>query len=94
MTALLTLRPTGSLAAQVNGAITGRVVDGATGNPISGAQVRILGTGQGAATDTGGRFRVREVRPGRWTVTVTRIGYRQGRRDSVAVIGGEVARLE
>ncbi len=94
LTALLALPPAGPLAAQVNGAITGRVVDGATGTPISGAQVRILGTGQGAATDTGGRFRVREVRPGRWTVTVTRIGYRQGRRDSVAVVGGEVARLE
>ena len=92
--ALAALRPAGPLAAQVNGAISGRVVDGATGRGVGGAQVRILGTGQGAATDTGGRFRLREVRPGRWTLTVTRIGYRQARRDSVAVVGGDVARLE
>ncbi|HTK56268.1 MAG TPA: carboxypeptidase regulatory-like domain-containing protein, partial [Gemmatimonadales bacterium] len=82
------------LGAQVNGAISGRVTDGATGAPLAGVQVRIVGTGQGAATDTGGRFRLREVRPGRWTVTVLRIGYRQSRRDSVVVTGGEVARLE
>lgn len=82
------------LTAQVNGAISGRVTDGATGAPLSGVQVRIVGTGQGAATDTGGRFRLREVRPGRWSVTVVRIGYRQSRRDSVVVTGGEVARLE
>ena len=92
--ALAALRPAGPLAAQVNGAISGRVVDGATGRGVGGAQVRILGTGQGAATDTGGRFRLREVRPGRWTLTVTRIGYRQARRDSVEVVGGDVARLE
>lgn len=83
-----------ALAAQVNGAITGRVTDAATGRALSGAQVRILGTGQGAATDTGGRFRVREVRPGVWTVVVVRIGYKQVRRDSLLVRGGEVLRLE
>ena len=82
------------LAAQVNGAITGQVTDAATGRPMSGAQVRILGTGQGAATDTGGRFRIREVRPGAWTLVVLRIGYHQVRRDSILVRGGEVVHLE
>ncbi len=95
MAALLVIAtPTGPLLAQVNGAITGRVIDVATGRAVSGAQVRILGTGQGAATDTGGRFRVREVRPGSWTMVVQRIGYRGLRRDSVLIRGGEVLRLE
>ncbi|MEO6068341.1 MAG: TonB-dependent receptor [Gemmatimonadales bacterium] len=91
---ILAGRPAGPLAAQVNGAITGSVTDAATGRAVSGAQVRILGTGQGAATDTGGHFRVREVRPGAWTLVVQRIGYRQVRRDSLVVRGGEVLRLE
>ncbi len=91
---LLAAIPTGALTAQVNGAITGRVIDAATGRAVGGAQVRILGTGQGAATDTGGRFRVREVRPGSWTMVVQRIGYRGLRRDSVLIRGGEVLRLD
>ena len=87
----LSTRP---LEAQVNGALTGQIIDAATGQPVSGALVRILGTGQGAATDTSGRFRVREIRPGSWSVTVQRIGYRGLRRDSVLVRGGEVLRLD
>src|SRR5688500_18256360 len=66
----LALWPTGPLAAQVNGAITGRVTDAISGRGVIGARVRLLGTGQGAATDTAGRFRIREVRPGNWTVVV------------------------
>jgi hypothetical protein len=87
----LIVRP---VAAQVNGAITGRVTDATSGLAVSGAQVRILGTGQGAATDTGGRFRLREVRPGSWTVMVIRIGFKQVRRDSVQVRGGDVVHLD
>src|SRR6478736_8958720 len=82
------------LAAQANGAISGRITDQASGRGLSGVQVRIEGTGQGVATDTGGYFRLREVRPGTWTVRVLRIGYRALRRDSVVVKPGEVLRLE
>src|SRR5689334_16146921 len=85
----LALLGPGRLAAQVNGAITGLVTDAATGAGVSGVQVRILGTGQGAATDSAGRFRIREIRPGTWTVIVMRIGYRQVRREGIAVAGGE-----
>ncbi|HET7042988.1 MAG TPA: TonB-dependent receptor, partial [Gemmatimonadales bacterium] len=82
------------LAAQVNGAIAGRIVDAVTGNGIPGVLVRIQGSAQGAATDSGGRFRIREVHPGRWTILANRIGYRAVRQDSVAVGGGEAVRLD
>jgi len=93
-TLLLAALPALPLAAQANGVITGRVVDATSGRGVADALVRIEGTGQGVATDTGGRFRLREVRPGRWTLTVQRIGYRALRRDSVMVAPGEVLRLE
>src|SRR5688572_9917821 len=88
----LALWPTGPLTAQVNGAITGRVTDAISGRGVVGARVRLLGTGQGAATDTGGRFRIREVRPGSWTIVVQHIGYRAVQRDSFEVRSGEVLR--
>ncbi|HEU4569040.1 MAG TPA: TonB-dependent receptor [Gemmatimonadales bacterium] len=81
-------------AAQVNGAITGQVTDAMTGRGVAGAQVRILGSAQGALTDSGGRYRLREMHPGTWTVLVIRIGYRQVRRDDVVVNAGEVLRLD
>ena len=90
----LVTAPAMSVEAQANGAINGRVTDAATGRGIADALVRIEGTGQGVATDTAGRFRLREVRPGHWTLTVQRIGYRALRRDSVLIAPGEVLRLE
>lgn len=82
------------LRAQVNGAITGRITDAVTGLRLVGVQVRITGTSQGAATDTGGFYRIREVHPGDWTVSVIHIGYREVRRSGVVVRGGEATRLD
>ena len=82
------------LSAQVNGAIAGRITDAVTGQGIAGVQVRLAGTAQGAATDTGGRFRLREVHAGSWTLVAMRIGYRQVRREGILVAGGEAVRLD
>lgn len=81
-------------AAQVNGAITGRITDAVTGQGLVGVLVRVIGTSQGAATDTGGLYRIREVHPGAVTISVIHIGYREVRRSSVAVHGGEATRLD
>ncbi|MFI5234820.1 MAG: carboxypeptidase regulatory-like domain-containing protein [Gemmatimonadales bacterium] len=81
------------LLAQTNGAVTGRVHDAASGQSIAGALVRLEGGGH-AETDTGGVFRVREVHPGYWRITVLRIGYHPATRDSVLIEPGAVVRLE
>ncbi|HKE90747.1 MAG TPA: hypothetical protein VKB45_10440, partial [Gemmatimonadales bacterium] len=54
----------GSLAAQTGGAIAGRVHDATSSLSIAGALISVDGGRQGAATDTGGFYRVREVRSG------------------------------
>ena len=56
---LLTATP---LAAQTSGAIAGRVRDALTGEAVRAALIRVDGGRQGAATDTVGAYRVREVR--------------------------------
>lgn len=81
------------LAAQSNGAVAGVVRDGVSKHGIVGAIVTLRG-GQSVQTDTGGAFRLREVRPGYWTITVRAIGYLPATRDSLFVQPGEALRVD
>ena len=83
----------GSLAAQTGGAIAGRVHDATSSLSIAGALIAVDGGRQGAATDTGGFYRVREVRSGWHRVQISRIGYRPMVYDSVLVRSGETVTL-
>lgn len=78
----------GVAAAQTTGAITGRVRDAATGEPLAGVRVLVGDGRQGAMTDSAGEYRVREVRSGVYSVRAALIGYRPAMRDSVVVLTG------
>ena len=71
------------------GAVAGSVVDSVTGDPIARAQVMLEPTQLGASTAADGRFRVRNVRPGTYDVTVAAIGYQRVRRERVVVSSGQ-----
>jgi hypothetical protein len=81
------------LSGQTGGAIAGRVRDAVSGLGIGSATVAVDGGRQGAATDTAGFYRVREVRSGWHRVQVARIGYRPMAFDSVLVRSGETVLL-
>jgi TonB dependent receptor-like, beta-barrel/Carboxypeptidase regulatory-like domain len=83
----------GPVTAQTGGAISGRVHDAVSGASVAGATVSVDGGRQGAGTDTGGFYRVREVRSGWHHVQVARIGYRPVVFDSVLVRSGETVVL-
>ena len=57
------------------GAITGRVTDRVSGQPVSDVRVQIVGTQRGALTRTSGAFRIIGVPNGTYTVRASRIGY-------------------
>ncbi|RME02062.1 MAG: carboxypeptidase-like regulatory domain-containing protein, partial [Calditrichaeota bacterium] len=61
--------------AQGNGIIVGYVLDDSTQTPLQGANVVLLGTRLGAATDRSGRFQIPGVPPGSYTLEVRFIGY-------------------
>ena len=68
----------GSLAiAGTTGKIDGTVRSKATGEPLIGANVIILGTSLGAATDLDGRFTILYVPPSTYNIQVSSIGYRK-----------------
>lgn len=58
-----------------SGKITGFVTDSKTGEPIIGANVLIMGTTVGAATDVEGYYVILNVKPGYYDVKVSSIGY-------------------
>ena len=79
-----------AVAAQSHGTLVGDVRDAATGEALIGANVWLVETTLGAATDIEGAFLVRDVPPGRYTVRVSYVGYTPlDVTDLVVVAGGE-----
>lgn len=87
--AAVAVLPLGAFA-QGTGRIVGTVSD-PQGQPLSAAQVSVVGTSLGAASDAQGRFVVRNVPAGTYTVRVTRIGARATTIANVVVSAGRDA---
>lgn len=66
--------------------LTGVVRDKATGQPLAGVNVQVLGTTLGAATDPKGRFVIPRLPTGRYDIRASRIGYRTEVQKGVAVM--------
>ncbi|MFZ5519287.1 MAG: TonB-dependent receptor [Candidatus Zhuqueibacterota bacterium] len=62
--------------AAASGKIAGRVTDVATGQPLPGANVQILGTLNGASAAGNGLFIIDRIQPGRISIRVSMMGYR------------------
>jgi TonB-dependent SusC/RagA subfamily outer membrane receptor len=73
--------------AQGTGRISGMVVTEAGQRPISGVQVSLRGATTGTITGDDGRFTIANVRVGRHTVEVRRIGYGMATREVDVVAG-------
>ena len=80
--------------AQAPGGLTGRVLDGETGETIPGAAVRLPDMGAGAATDVDGVYRITGVPAGTYSVTVSFLGYAEKTVTGVEVPVGETATLD
>jgi outer membrane receptor for ferrienterochelin and colicins len=69
----------GTLAAQTR-MVRGRVV-GENGEPLAGANITVMGTLLGGATDYEGRFAIRGLKSGRHVLAATMIGYERAERE-------------
>ncbi|MEM6327289.1 MAG: TonB-dependent receptor, partial [Bacteroidota bacterium] len=74
-----------------SGKISGRVTDAGTGEPIPGANVIVVETGQGAAADLDGFYTILNVSPGSTDLRVTSIGYAEQIIEGVDVNIGQTA---
>ncbi|HVZ78231.1 MAG TPA: carboxypeptidase regulatory-like domain-containing protein, partial [Gemmatimonadaceae bacterium] len=77
-------------SAQQPSAIVGHVTDKASNQPVSDANVTIVGTPRGARTGENGAYRIPNVTPGTYTVRVNRLGYGAVSQQVTVPAGGEV----
>ena len=82
------LLATGEVFAQQTGSITGRVVDGQSGEPVSSAQIFIPDLTTGVLTQLNGRYLLLNVPLGTHTVRFVRIGYRAMTAEVTVTAGG------
>jgi TonB-dependent SusC/RagA subfamily outer membrane receptor len=87
--ALLLLLAAWPAAAQQPGTIAGSVVEVATGAPIAGAEIFIVGTNVGTRSAEDGRFTLLDVEPGQYQLRVRSIGYRAVILEGVLVQAGQ-----
>ena len=80
--------------AQQTGAIEGTVTNAATGDPIPGVNLVIVGTNQGAASGPNGEYQIQGVEPGTYTVRASFVGYTNAVQENVAVEAGETATVD
>src|SRR2546426_270446 len=72
------------------GTVAGRVTDQASGQPLVGARVTIVGTSLVASSRAEGRYQIANVPAGQVTVRATLIGYAAASR-TTTVVAGETA---
>ena len=74
-----------TLHAQGGGIVSGRVVDAASGQPVSQVRVLVTGTTNGTLTGDNGRYTLRGLPTGPTSLDVNRIGY-EAKKTTVTVL--------
>lgn len=74
-----------------SGRVSGKVTDKETGEPLIGANIIIVGTSFGAASDVNGDYVIRQVQPGNYSVKASYIGYQDVTVSNVRVVAGLTA---
>ena len=85
-----------SVGAQDAAIVTGSVTDAETGRPLVGANVVVVSQGEavlGAVSRVDGRYTVRGVPPGTYTVTASHIGFGVHTKKEVVVGKGALVEL-
>ena len=82
-----------SVATAQSGRIMGKVLDQQTQEPLIGANVIIMGSSLGAATDVNGNFIISQVPPGNYNIKASYIGYQDVTVEAVRVVAGLTAEV-
>ncbi len=84
----------GNAWAQQQGELRGEVFDEATGEMLGGATVTLVGTYLGTYADENGRFVIKNIKPGEYTVRITYISYAEKQITGVKISSGGIAQLK
>ena len=90
--AVLFLPVSGVAQSNPTGAVSGRIINPATGQYVRNAQVRVEPGGHATVSEDGGVYRLRGIAPGDATVTVVYTGYPAATATVNVTAGGEATR--
>ena len=76
------------------GRISGKVIDMQTGEPLIGANILIVGTSFGAASDVNGEYLITSITAGEYNVRASYIGYQDVTVNNLKVTSGLTTRLD
>jgi hypothetical protein len=82
-----------SFAFSQSGRISGKVIDHQTGEPLIGANLIVVGTSLGAASDVNGEYLITNLAAGQYSVKASYIGYNDVTVSNVLVTSGLTTRL-
>ncbi len=71
--------------AGTTGKITGKVTDAVTGDPLPSVNILVKGTATGTATDANGNYVILNLKPGKYTLIFSMIGYGSKTVESIIV---------
>ncbi len=91
LTILLLMLFSSSFVLAQTGRVSGKITDRETGEPLIGANIIILGTSFGAASDVNGDFIIRQVQPGNYSIKASYIGYQDVTVSNVRIVSGLTA---
>lgn len=80
--------------AGTTGKVAGRILDASTGEPLAYANIVLLGTNLGAATDDSGRYIILNVPPGEYSMRADYLGYSSSTTTGVRVTIDHTTRLQ
>jgi len=75
------------------GSIKGIVKDASTGEVLMGANVMLLEEAAGSATDTDGKYQIKNIKPGTYRIRVSFVGYENTER-RVSVSAGKILNID
>lgn len=77
-----------------NGIVKGQVLDQSNHTPVPNANVVILGTERGTASDLDGNFIIKDLKPGTYHLQASALGYIGDVKSEVAILPGRTIKLE
>lgn len=89
----LTLFPS-LILAQESGTLSGKIVDNEFGEGLIGANVLVIGTSIGAATDVEGKYEIKGIPAGIYSVRFSSVGFAKKTVTNIEIKAGEVTKID
>ena len=77
-----------SAAAAQTGKISGKIVDKQTNEPLIGANIIVVGTNFGTASDADGNYIIQQVPVGEYSIKASYIGYQDVTMQGIRIVAG------